>query len=78
MATVFGVINVTGFVLGGALASGLDSEDLYDYLLPQLVVGTASVVVGIVVLVLLYREDSSRYYDESTRYEAAMTLRGYR
>jgi hypothetical protein len=78
VATVFGVINVTGFVLGGALAAGLDSQDLYDYLLPQLVVGTASVVLGIVVLVLLYREPSSRYYDDTTRYEAAMTLRGYR
>jgi hypothetical protein len=76
VATVFGVINVTGFVLGGALASGLDSQDLYDDLLPQLLVSAASVVLGIVVL--LYREASSRYYDASTRYEAAMTLRGYR
>jgi hypothetical protein len=78
VATVFAVINVAGFALGFALLSGLDSDDLLDYLLPQLVVGSASVVLGIVILVQLYRPASSHYYDESTRYEAAMTLRGYR
>lgn len=78
VATVFGVINVAGFALGGAVMGGIASQDLVDYLLPQFVVGAASVVLGIVILVKLYGSASSRYYDESSRYEAAMTLRGYR
>jgi hypothetical protein len=78
VATVFGVINVIGFALGFGLASGLGSGDVLEYLLPQLVLASVSVLLGIVILVQLYRAASSQYYDESTRYQAAMTLRGYR
>lgn len=45
---------------------------------PRLVEGTADVVPGIVIPVTLYHPASSHYYDEPTRYEAAMTARGYR
>lgn len=77
VATVFGVINAVGLVLGGAFVSGLDSGDLLDYLLPQFVVSGVSVALEVFILVQLYRPASSHYYDESTRYKAAMTLRGY-
>lgn len=77
VATVFGVLNLAGFVLVFAFLSQLASGyDLLGYLIPQLVTGSASVVLGIVILVQLYRPPSSHYYDESTRYEAWMTLRG--
>ena len=78
VATVFGVINVAGFALGGALVSGLDSGEVAEYLLPQLIVGVVSVALGIVILVLLHRPAASQYYEAATRYEAALTLRGYR
>jgi hypothetical protein len=78
VATVFGVINVLGFVLGGALLSGLDSSDMVEYLLPQLIVGGTLVLLGVVILVQLHGTAASRFYDESTRYQAAMTLRGFR
>jgi hypothetical protein len=78
VATVFGVINVVGFAFGGALVEGSGSDALSDYVLPYVVMAAISVVLGIVILVQLYRPDSSRYYNESKRYTAAMTLRGYR
>ena len=78
VATVFGVINAGSLLLGGALVGGLDSGDLVEYLLPQLVIGVTSVVLGIVILVQLYRPAASQYYEEAARFEAALTLRGYR
>ena len=77
VATVFGVINVAGLALLFGLLSSLGSKELLGYILPLLVVGSASVVLGIVILAQLYRPASSDYYDQSTRYEAAMTLHGY-
>lgn len=78
VATVFGIINVFGFALGFVVMDGLDMGDLVDHLLPQLVLGTASVVLGMVVLFQLHHPESAYYYDEAERYQAAMTLRGYR
>jgi hypothetical protein len=77
VATTFGVINVAGLIIGSVGLSSLDLGALLDYMLPQLVVGTASVVLGIVILIQLYRPESSEYYDDSTRHRAAMILRGY-
>jgi hypothetical protein len=78
VATVFGIINVFGFAFGFLVMEGLEMEDLVDYLLPQLVLGAASVVLGVVILFQLHHPESAYYYDEAERYQAAMTLRGYR
>jgi hypothetical protein len=78
VATVFGVINVVGFALGGALLSGIDSSEMLEYMLPQLILGGITVLLGVVILVHLHGAAASRFYEESTRYQAAMTLRGYR
>jgi hypothetical protein len=48
-----------------------------EYLLPQLLVNAVSVITAIVILVMLFRPDANRFYEESTRYKAALTLRGY-
>lgn len=78
VATAFGVINVAGLLLGFGLVSGLDSGDVFEHLLPQLVLGIGSALLGVVILVQLYAAAASDFYDESARYQAAMTLRGYR
>jgi hypothetical protein len=82
VATVFGVINVLGLLLGGLVLGGtgsadIETDELIEYLLPQLVLGVGIVVLGLVILFQLYRSESSRYYDESTRFQAALALRGY-
>jgi hypothetical protein len=76
-ATVFGVIHVGGFLLGGALLGGIGADEVVEHLIPQLVVGGASVILAIVILVMLFRPDANQFYEESTRYKAALTLRGY-
>jgi hypothetical protein len=74
VATVFGIINLAGLGLGGALAAGT-SEGEAGYVLPLLLVAGVGGVLAIVILVQLYRPGSSRYYDETARWQAAMTLR---
>lgn len=78
VATIFGIINVFGFLLGFALVEGLDLGDSLEYLMPQVLLGTVSVVLGVVILFQLHHPESAHYYDEAERYHAAMTLRGYR
>jgi hypothetical protein len=76
VATVFGIVQLAGIVLGGALVAGVGDDEV-GYVLPSLVVDGAVAVLAIVILVQLYRPASSRYYDETARWQAAMTLGGY-
>lgn len=76
VATIFGVINLIGIGLGGALIAGA-GEGEAGYVLPLLVVAGVGGVLAVVTLIQLYRSGSSRYYDETARWQAAMTLGGY-
>jgi hypothetical protein len=82
LATAFGVVNLIGFALVLALVASNGGGDgggsnLVDYTLPYLVLAGVGGVLAVVTLVQLYRADSSLYYDEAARWDAALTLRGY-
>ena len=82
LATAFGVVNLIGFALVLALVASNGGGDgggsnLVDYTLPYLVLAGVGGVLAVVTLVQLYRADSSLYYDETARWDAALTLRGH-
>jgi hypothetical protein len=83
-ATVLGIINLAfialGYLLVFANANADDRGDsgaLVDYTVPYLVLSAISAILAVVILVQLYRPDASDYYDRTTRWNAALALRGY-
>jgi hypothetical protein len=80
LATVFGVINLISLGLGILVVTSLGADEgvgtVVGYTVPYFILGCVDGVVAVVILVLLYREDSSRYYDETARWDAAVTLYG--
>lgn len=74
VATVLAAINVLLSTLVFALIGVGEVFDLMplQFTLTLVVIGLAAPI-----LILLYGPNSSRYYDEANRWQAAMTLRGY-
>jgi hypothetical protein len=76
VGTVFGVIYLLGAALLAAVFLGADDARI-DYAAPAMVVTAVGVGLAVTILVLMYKPESSRFYEDSTRWKAAMTLRGY-
>jgi hypothetical protein len=82
VATAFGMVNLIAFAFALALVASNGGDDgggnnLVDYTLPYLILAGVGGVLAVVTLVQLYRADSSLYYDETARWDAALTLRGH-
>lgn len=81
VATAFGAIKILDVAACFAVAAGSVADDggesaRVGYTLPYLILAGATGGLALIILVQLYRTDSSRYYDESARWKAARTLRG--
>jgi hypothetical protein len=76
VGTIFGVIYLLGAALLTAAFLGADDARI-DYAGPAMIVTAVGVGLAITILVLMYKPESSRFYEDSTRWKAAMTLRGY-
>lgn len=74
--TIFGIINLLATVFVALLLLSSDTS-ANDYVVSALVLWAVGTVLAITLLVLLWKPESSRFYEEAERWRAAMMLRGY-
>lgn len=80
VATVFGLIYLVALTFTISFVATVSRDErigsVVDYTVPYIVLGSVMGLLALVTLIQLYRDDSTRYYDERARWDAAVTLYG--